>query len=118
MLERPKRLHIPEQALQLTDWNGQCLQKAALGLLCPGCFVRCIVSNLNDGWEAIYFKIIKIKDGTYWGETQPTYRTHIVEGDLENGKIFTFRSKHIMEVPISWQPKSLQRRMIKYLIPE
>mmetsp|Transcript_7466 Transcript_7466/g.13924 ORF Transcript_7466/g.13924 Transcript_7466/m.13924 type:complete len:116 (-) Transcript_7466:146-493(-) len=58
-----------------------------------------------------YFKIVKIKDGTFWGEAKNTYGTLDWLEDMKEGDVFTFRKEHITEIPIMWQSKSQQRKM-------
>ena len=84
--------------------------------LYPSCVVRIIVqNNETEGAEALYFKITKIKDGTFWGEAMDTYRLGTF-GDasleklrpigLKEGEQFTWRREHINEIPLEdWQPK-------------
>ena len=100
------RTLYPQQARFLRDWNGQTISKRALDKLRPGCIARCVIGNESSKsttWEAIYFELLKIKDGTFWGKTLDTYRMEDYIG-LPTDKIFTFRKKHIMEIPITWQP--------------
>lgn len=66
--------------------------------------------------EAVYFQLIKIKDGTFWGKTLDTYRLGQDYIGLPTDTIFTFRKNHIMEIPISWQPSSIQKQFRKYLV--
>ncbi|KAI5363833.1 hypothetical protein Slin14017_G057970 [Septoria linicola] len=76
--------------------------------LIPGCEVRVLIGNMEKGgWEAIYFIITKIKNGTHWGITQPRYRFDDYIG-LANGETMTFRREHILEIPLrkSWQPRA------------
>ena len=99
----------------VTDWSGRLLNKRALNLLCPGCFVRICVSNTKTGnSEALYFEIIKIKDGTFWGITQDTYRIDDYVG-LSDESVFTFRKKDISEIPISWQPRAIRKKLKKHV---
>jgi len=112
------RVLFPQEARFLTDWNGQSIFKHALDKLQPGCIVRCVIGNESQkslSWEAVYFEIIKIKDGTFWGKTLDTYRLDDYIG-LPVDKIFTFRKNHIMEIPITWQPSYIRRRLSKYLV--
>ncbi|CAF9925838.1 hypothetical protein IMSHALPRED_006794 [Imshaugia aleurites] len=77
--------------------------------LFPSCTVRVIIQNPDDKCaEAVYFEITKIKDGTFWGIAQDTYRLHDWIG-LTDGQQMTFRKEHINEIPIVWQPKAFQK---------
>jgi hypothetical protein len=112
------RVLFPQEARFLQDWNGQPISKQIFNKLQPGCIVRCTVANESStpfSWEAVYFEIIKIKDGTFWGKTLDTYRIEDYIG-LPTDTIFTFRKNHIMEIPISWQPSCVQKQLSKYLV--
>lgn len=37
---------------------------------------------------------------------------------LETGTIFPFRFNNIIEIPISWQPKKIQKKLTPYLDPQ
>lgn len=93
----------------LTDWNGIILPSQAIRHLFPSCIVRVVIQNPNDKTnEAVYFKITKIKDGTFWGIAQDTYRLMDWIG-LKDGQQMTFRKEHINEIPVDWQPKAFQK---------
>lgn len=93
----------------LTDWSGIILPSQIVRHLFPSCSVRVIIQNPNDGSaEAVYFEITKIKDGTFWGTAQDTYRLQDWIG-LKDGQQMTFRKEHINEIPIDWQPKAFQK---------
>ena len=104
---------VPQDAV--TDWSGRIVPKAMIDHLYPSCIVRIIVrNNETQGAEALYFKITKIKDGTFWGETMDTYRLGTFFGtspierpiSLKEGEHFTWRREHINEIPLKeWQPK-------------
>ena len=105
----PGRTLVPRRQGDRTDWSGRCLSKRLLGLLAPGCVVRVCVDNLQDGSaEALYFTITRMKDGTFWGTCEPTYRLADAVG-LPTGSTFTFRKEHVNEVPVEWQPKWFRR---------
>jgi hypothetical protein len=94
----------------VTDWSGQCLRKRVLDYLGVGCIVRVIVDNVETGGcECLYFAITRVKDGTFWGTCQETYRMGSNSVGLASGEQFSFRKEHISEVPVSWQPKQFQR---------
>lgn len=93
---------------EATDWNGAIISRQMINYLTVGCIVRVVVSNSHQGSEALYFEITKIKDGTFWGIAQGTYRLEDYVG-LPDGNQFTFRKKHINEIPLSWQPKRFQK---------
>jgi hypothetical protein len=114
-----ERVLFAQDARSLTDWNGRSLHKDALNELIPGSIVRCVIANETpnrQASEAVYFEIVKYKDGTFWGTTLDIYRIDHDYIGLPVGTIFTFRKSHIMEIPISWQPSSVRRRLKKYLI--
>ncbi|KAL6719731.1 hypothetical protein ACLMJK_001652 [Lecanora helva] len=94
---------------EATDWSGQLLPRQTSQYLFPGCIIRAIIKNTTTtAAEAIYFRITKIKDGTFWGVAQDTYRLSDHVG-LPDGEQMTFRREHINEIPIEWQPKRFQR---------
>ncbi|CAF0983379.1 unnamed protein product [Adineta steineri] len=112
------RVLFPQEARYLHDWNGQPISKYALDILQPGCIVRCVIANessKSSSWEALYFEIIKCKDGTFWGKTLDTYRFQDAIG-LPTDKITTFQKNHIMEIPISWQPPYIRKHLSRYLV--
>lgn len=97
-----------------TDWSGHLLPQQMIGHLYPSCWVRlCLRNNKTGGSEAVYFEITKIKDGTFWGIAQDTYRMNDWIG-LEAGAQMTFRREHINEIPLDWQPRRF-RKAIKGL---
>jgi hypothetical protein len=103
---------------QVTDWSGQLLNKRVLSMLREGCVVRIAIRNLkNQSMEAIYVSITKVKDGSLWGTVMPTYR---IEDYVEvpNGSEFAFRKTDVIEVPLSWQPKKLRKKMEACLDPK
>jgi hypothetical protein len=113
------RALFPEEATVLCDWNGQQISKHALDKLQPGCIVRCVIANTSverRSLEAVYFKIIKVKDGTFWGKTLDIYRIDHDYIGLPTNTIFTFRKNHIMEIPITWQPSYIRKHLSKYLM--
>ena len=92
-----------------TDWSGHILPQKMIPHLFPSCWVRvCIRNNETKASEAVYFKITKIKDGTFWGVAQDTYRLSDWIG-LEDGAQMTFRREHINEIPIDWQPRRFRK---------
>ena len=92
-----------------TDWSGIILPSQTVRYLFPSCIVRVVVQNPKDeSAEAVYFEITKIKDGTFWGIAQDTYRLSDYIG-LNDGQQTTFRKEHINEIPIKWQPKAFQK---------
>ena len=68
--------------------------------------------------SADYLKITKIKDGTVWGEVQDTYRMQETGYPKETGETMTARFNEIIEIPISWQPKRLQKKMEAFRVPK
>ena len=94
---------------EASDWSGQVLPRQMTQYLFPGCIVRAVIQNSTSGCgEAIYFRITKMKDGTFWGIAQDTYRLNDWV-DLPSGEQMTFRKEHINEIPLSWQPKRYQK---------
>ncbi|CAF1143206.1 unnamed protein product [Rotaria sordida] len=113
------RILFPQEARCLYDWNGQTISKCALDKLQVGCIVRCIIRNESSEqviWEALYFEILKIKDGTFWGKTLDIYRLGEDVIGLPTNTIFTFRKNHIAEIPIMWQPSYIRKNLSKYLV--
>jgi len=113
------RVLFPQESRILHDWNGQIISKHALDKLQPGCIVRCVIGNESTklpAWEAVYFELVKIKDGTFWGKTLDTYRLGEDYIGLPIDSIFTFRKNHIMEIPIMWQPSYIRKQFNKYLV--
>lgn len=93
----------------VTDWGGRIIPKAMIDHLFPSCVVRVVVTDSESKWsEALYFRITKIKDGTFWGETMNTYRMSTLCGGneaanpipLKEGEQFTWRREHINEIPL------------------
>lgn len=94
---------------EATDWSGEILPRQMARHLIPGCTVRVVINNpTTDSGEAIYFRIAKMKDGTFWGIAQDTYRLSDWVG-LGDGEQMTFRREHINEIPLDWQPKRYQK---------
>ena len=58
-----------------------------------------------------------MKDGTFWGIAQDTYRLDDYAG-LHSGDQMTFRKEHINEIPISWQPKRFQKAVANVVGPK
>eukprot|EP01112_Ceratiomyxa_fruticulosa_P021928 TRINITY_DN7887_c0_g1_i1.p1 TRINITY_DN7887_c0_g1~~TRINITY_DN7887_c0_g1_i1.p1 ORF type:complete len:130 (-),score=23.44 TRINITY_DN7887_c0_g1_i1:134-523(-) len=113
-----QRRPIAVESNRLTDWSGVGLFKDALHELQVGCIVRVVIKNqADDASEAIYFEIEKIKDGTVWGKTMDTYRFGDYVG-LQTGDVFPFRLNTIIEIPIDWQPKNIQKKLGQYLHPQ
>lgn len=103
-----------ESAAQLCDWIGQPLPSTYVSSLMPGCIARVCITNTELGSsEGLYFRIIRIKDGTFWGITQGTYRTMGDTVGLSDGDIMTFRKEHIYEIPLGklWQPKRYTKQV-------
>jgi hypothetical protein len=101
---------VPRRVGDVTDWSGALLNKDVYKYLGPGCIVRVSVDNANGAAECLYFEITKVKDGTYWGTCQDTYRMDDTVG-LATGKSFSFRKEHIQEVPLDWQPRWFKKRV-------
>jgi len=96
---------------EATDWSGQILPRQMAHYLFPSCIVRVVIHNsTSDCGEAIYFRITKIKDGTFWSIAQDTYRLEDWVG-FSSGEQMTFRKEHINEIPLSWQPKRYQKEV-------
>lgn len=100
------------------DWHGETLRKGVLKVLGVGDVVRVNVQSLKDGKDvdggAPYFEIVKIKHGTFWGRAENTYGTLHWMRSLDEGTIFPFRATNIIEVPITWQSKKQQKRMVPF----
>ena len=104
----PRTLH-PVVMDEATDWSGRIVTRQMSQYLFPDCIVRIVIKNHdNEVAEAIYFRLTKIKDGTFWGTAQDTYRLWDAVG-FTDGQQMTFRREHINEIPIDWQPKRFQR---------
>lgn len=54
-----------------------------------------MANSQNGAMEAVYFKLTKIKDGTFWGRVMDTYRMKDWIG-LEVGRVWPFRGEAIM----------------------
>ncbi|KAK3169714.1 hypothetical protein OEA41_009098 [Lepraria neglecta] len=93
---------------EATDWSGHILPRQMVKYLSIDCIVRVVIRNTDKGAEAIYFKITKIKDGTFWGIAQDTYRLWDSVG-LPSGNQMTFRKEDINEIPLDWQPMRFQK---------
>jgi hypothetical protein len=112
----------------VTDWDGTILSKKALRLLEPGCVVRMLSKYHPDKGireecefgkncgSSSYYEIVKIKDGTLWGKVDDVYRICNCKRCDEKmpGEIMTFRFNEISEMPISWQPRSIRKKMKQY----
>ncbi|CAF3508199.1 unnamed protein product [Rotaria socialis] len=113
------RMLFPQDSRFLRDWSGQTISKLALDELQVGCIVRCVIANeLPDhaAWEALYFEIVKIKNGTFWGKTLDTYRLGEDAIGLPTNRTFTFRKNHIIEIPLMWQSSFIRKKLSKYLM--
>lgn len=108
------RTLVPQRNTEIVDWNGDILSKRIIKYLNIGCTVRVQVENLQqqyNGRATLYFKIIKIKDGTFWGKLNDIYgHCEQIQG-INHDDIFTFRKENINEVPIFWQPKWYQKKV-------
>jgi hypothetical protein len=124
-----ERIITPKRMTDVTDWSGVLLNKKVLKLLQPGCIVRVLADYSDNGirepttWggeymgSCSYYRIVKIKDGTLWGECLDYYRMdsdECYEKGNRVGDIFTFRFNNISEVPIDWQPKPIRKKMKQY----
>lgn len=108
-------------------WGGQRLRKAVLDQLQPGDTVRVCVQQLPPGdaatqgrvggWNT-YFRIVQIKNGTFWGTLLDLYLTSEFNPSLQEGQKFTFRRQHIVEVPICWVASRKRRRRMEAMIVE
>lgn len=58
---------------EASDWSGQLVPRQIAQYLFPTCIARIVIHTSSCG-EAIYFQITKIKDSTFWGIAQDTYR--------------------------------------------
>ena len=77
------RITNPVPAVQLTDWNGQLLSRKHIDKLTLGCVVRIVIENSESrSGEAVYCQITKMKDGTFWGIVQDTYRLYNWIGEI------------------------------------
>jgi hypothetical protein len=103
------RTLVPNRNTEIIDWNGNILSKRILKFLDVGCTVRVQVSQ-NRNTDTLYFKIIKKKDGTFWGKVNEIYPRYNPI-DLYHDDTFTFRKENINEVPIIWQPKWFQKKV-------
>ena len=93
---------------EATDWSGEIISRQMAHYLFPGCIARVVITSEEGAAEAIYFKLTKVKDGTFWGVAQDTYRFWDLVG-LPNGVQTTFRREHINEIPLNWQPKRFRK---------
>lgn len=117
----------------VTDWSGQLLSKKARHLVCPGMIVRCLSEytlrggakarrehndhSLLMGGDSSYYRIVKVKDGSVWGEVMSTYRDFPEDSYLfPTGKICAFRKENISEIPIWWQPKRIQKQLKRHVV--
>lgn len=108
-----KPVKKPYRATRIQTWGGDLYSKRALKLLMPGCIVRVCLYEVSWGNGYVqttnYYKIVKIKDGTIWGEMQDIYC--LPYGSLPIGAIVPFRYNNVSEIPISWQPKRIRRKL-------
>ncbi len=95
----------------VTDWNGIFLRKKARQMLVPGCVVRVMIYVSEKDGKTEYVLIDKIKDGTCWGRILDKYWKDPEWDFLPTGMRIKFRLSAVMEIPISWQPKRLQRKL-------
>ncbi len=94
---------------EASDWSGHILPRQMSHYLFPSCIVRIVLQNpTTTCGEAIYFRITKIKDGTFWGLALDTYRLQDWVG-FASGEQMTFRKEHINEIPLEWQPKRYRK---------
>lgn len=115
------RVHTTtERVGKVNDWNGNQLRKGIFAHLQAGDIVRAVVSSVNDGKvkdaAAPYFKITKVKHGTFWGKLLDSFDTAYGMANFEVGDMMSFRANNIMEVPISWQRKKQRRVLEQYVI--
>lgn len=101
---------------EILDWSYNKLNKKVFSLLKPGCTVRVAYYRSTDNqWCRDYVKILKIKDGTLWGEVLDYYRIGPDEWEtFEEGQTISFRYNNITEIPVSWQPNKIRKKMNKY----
>ena len=99
---------------EATDWSGHVIPRQMAKYLSVDCIARVVIQTPNKCAEAIYFKITKVKDGTFWGIAQDTYRLGDFIG-LATGSQMTFRKEHINEIPVDWQPKRFQKAVAHLL---
>lgn len=104
----PRNL-IPLREGDIIDWNGTILSKKILKYLAPGCLVRIGITD-GEKSEMLYFKIIKQKDGTFWGSMVDNCH-RFTPLDIIEDQIFTFRAENINEIPIGHQPKWFQKKV-------
>eukprot|EP00320_Phaeocystis_rex_P020441 CAMPEP_0119090664 /NCGR_PEP_ID=MMETSP1178-20130426/153589_1 /TAXON_ID=33656 /ORGANISM="unid sp, Strain CCMP2000" /LENGTH=165 /DNA_ID=CAMNT_0007074111 /DNA_START=44 /DNA_END=541 /DNA_ORIENTATION=+ len=113
----------------VTDWSGRLLNKRVLRVLERGDTVRVQIEGRDklDGYgtaAAFYFRIVKKKDGMFWGEALNLYGNFDHDGlasripftDLKEGDIFPFWPHNIVEVPIMWQARSRRKKMRPFLM--
>ena len=139
--ERHRRVvvAVTTQPIQET-FSMHIFSKRVLSLIQPGMIVRSVMCGrpvtLDSGetWginEAIYFRIIRVKDGTIWGEALPTYRLCSLWGwkdgkpvtstdicGVQDGQIMTFRLNAIIAIPLSWQPRRIAKLLRKFMREE
>lgn len=108
-----------ERVGKVNDWCGDQLRKGVFVHPHIGDIVRAAVSSVKDGQvvdaTAPYFKITKIKDGTFWGRLLDCYDTPRLMTNFEVGDVVSFRTNNIIEVPIDWQRKK-QRRVLEQFV--
>lgn len=113
----PQKRHILIKSDKVTDWSGQIYSKLVLRLIQPGFIVRIMIENTMESgnWEKVYMQVTKVKDGSLWGTIQDTYRMADCIG-LPNGSDFSCRVDDVIEIPLTWQPKSIHRELRRLLI--
>ena len=101
----------------VTDWSGRLLSKRVFGCLKIGDIVRVHIDDIKGGSSiAPYFKIVKMKDGTFWGSALNTYNTLDWMEGINEGDIVPFRRQNIIEIPITWQSKNQQRKLEQFVL--
>ena len=101
----------------VTDWSGRILSKRVFNCLKIGDIVRVHIDDIQDlSSMAPYFKIVKIKDGTFWGIALNTYNTLDWMKGINEGDTVPFRKQNIIEIPITWQSKTQQRKLERYVL--
>lgn len=116
---------VPRRTPMVTDWGGTVLQKKVLQQLQVGDIVRVQV-QLRDthtraqlSLGAPYFTVTKVKplknkDTLLWGEALNQYGT--IEDCyppeiLQEGQIFPFTTRHVLEIPICWHTRQRRKQL-------
>lgn len=111
---------------EIYDWCGEKLDDNELNKLRIGDCVRLLLMDKDsgDGWEKIYFEIIKINyynkgsvnvPRTYYGKAMNTYRLEPEEQlrYIHTDDIISFQKNNIIEIPYWSKETQLNQENIK-----